>query len=95
MPALRHASSLSGASGHLIALNHRDGLVKVGKHSGGQQAAHARPKNNRVFSNFCHSDLPASEYRERTPQLRPSRAIEQLRAHRATGELLWLHASAR
>jgi 2-polyprenyl-6-methoxyphenol hydroxylase-like FAD-dependent oxidoreductase len=27
-------------------------------------------------------------------QFKPSRAIGQLRTHRATGELLWLHASA-
>src|SRR5271165_7304375 len=85
MPALRHPASLSGASGHLIALDHRDGSVEIGKHSGGQQTAHACPKNYYVFTNFCHGDLPTSEYRERTAQFKPSRAIGQLRTSKATG----------
>src|SRR6478736_7897712 len=56
---LRYPSSGSGIVGQHVALDHCDGPEEISQHPRGKQPAHARPKNNRVLTQFQHGKSPS------------------------------------
>jgi hypothetical protein len=54
VPALRYTASLRGLGRQHIALDDRDGPIKIGQHSGSKKTTHARPKNDSMLTELRH-----------------------------------------
>jgi hypothetical protein len=59
--ALGYAPALCTFGRQYVALDDRDGSIRIRQHSGGKETAHARPKNDRVLTDLRHGDLLSSE----------------------------------
>ena len=54
VPALRNAAPIGGIVRQHVTLDDGDVLEVIGKHSGGEQTAYARPQHDRALPQFCH-----------------------------------------
>jgi hypothetical protein len=54
VPALRDTPPILGLVRERVAFNHRDPLVGVGQHPGGEEPGHAGPQDHRVVTDLLH-----------------------------------------